>query len=110
MSTLQTKTITAIEKAATDAGMEAVFEHICSNDGKIHFQAPDAFETLLTVGFHFQNGHNYFQSETPLWPARAGSKDGSNAKRFIVGAHNPSDMGYVVSQIAAHLQGCAAAH
>jgi hypothetical protein len=108
MTTIQSKTEAAIARIAADNGFEAVFHHDWPNTGQVHFQPEGSFRTVLTVSFQFA-GQSSFKCSEPLWPARPGTRDGSNANMFLVTSQNVSDLDYVIGQIGEYLAGQRAA-
>ena len=57
MSAMQKKILTAIKKAANDAGFECNRSSGWANTGKVYIQPENSFENVLNFCYNFQNDY-----------------------------------------------------
>jgi hypothetical protein len=91
--TLQEMFFANLDLWLTAHGCEAAVSYRASNTGTVDIvPAGQLTEPLISFRFHFQDGHNVFESKSPLWA------DGAKNPNMCI-AHDAGELGRALDRI-----------
>lgn len=91
-TTLQDRFFTTLDTKLAEHHAEAIIQRNYPNTGRVHVVPEGSFDELLSFSYHFQEGHNVFESDANVWP------DGAKNPRMFI-ARSAADVGKCLAQI-----------